>query len=209
MPPTDDLLEAVSDADLSAHGFKRNAAQRAYTRKSAGRLDRFGIRRVARSEFVTFETSVGVRFDEVETIFHRVSGFAPAQQKATSTIGAEIHAVLPGRGSYTLPQSATPSSNVADAMADVRHDFQWALAFYRQQGSLEDVDKLVNSDPASPCPYRPVEWLRVSTGTIVATLVRNPALSQLLAVYSAKMKTMARGFYWDRYAALLGELALQ
>jgi hypothetical protein len=130
--------------------------------------------------------SVGVRFEEVEKIFHRTSGFDRASQKESPTVGIDLWRVF-GREQYQVTLS--DESGLAAAAARIVAIFhEKAEPYFAQFSTLAAVDSAVNDHPGDDCVHRDMAWLRCSTGVIVARLVGRPNYDQLVPLYQEAVR---------------------
>jgi len=186
---------------LAALGFVPNAKSEFFERHDRDQVQRFGIRFVERASGMRIETSAGVRFEEVERIIHRTSGFDSRAAQATSTLGASIRTLRGGiGGEYEL---AGPVQEIRDS---IERDLDFAMAFYSTYSSLKTVDAALNQDISKPCPLKPMEWLRASAGIVSAFLLCRSDWEQLAEAYISKLKRFSKGFYLGRFELLLADL---
>lgn len=94
----------------------------------------------------------------------------------------------------------------AELRERLERDYSVAGQFFSAYSTLESVDRALNSAPLERCVVKSMEWLRASSGIIVATLLRSPDRAELEGIYSMKMRKFSRGFYFDRFSALTLDL---
>jgi hypothetical protein len=147
--------------------------------------------------------SVGVRFEEVEKIFHRTSGYDRPNQKESATVGIDLWRVF-GREQYqvTLNDEANLQAATARVVAIFREK---AEPYFAQFGTLAAVDSAVNEHPVDDCVHRDMAWLRCSTGVIVARLVGRPNYDQLVSMYQETVRTKSPHLL-PRFESLLNDL---
>jgi len=125
--------------------------------------------------------SVGVRFEEVEKIFHRTSGYERAQQKESTTVGIDLWRVF-GRDQYQV--ALKDEADLATATSRIVAIFrEKAEPFFAQFSTLAAVDSAINDQPSADCVHRDSTSLRCSTGLIVAKLLGRNDYDQLASIY--------------------------
>jgi hypothetical protein len=147
--------------------------------------------------------SVGVRFEEVEKIFHRTSGYDRPNQKDSVTVGIDLWRVF-GREQYqvTLSDQADLEAAVARIVA-IFHEK--AEPYFAQFNTLAGVDSAVNDQPGDDCVHRDMAWLRCSTGVIVARLVGRPTYDQLVPLYQEAVRKRSPQLL-SKFESLLNDL---
>jgi hypothetical protein len=147
--------------------------------------------------------SVGVRFEEVEKIFHRTSGYDRPNQKASATVGIDLWRVF-GREQYqvTLSDEAGLAAAVARIVA-IFHEK--AEPYFTQFSTLAAVDAAVNDHPGDDCVHRDMAWLRCSTGVVVARLVGRQDYDQLVSIYQETVRKKSPQLL-PRFESLLSDL---
>lgn len=148
--------------------------------------------------------SVGVRFEEVEKIFHRTSGYERAQQKESTTVGIDVWRVF-GRDQYqvTLKDEADLATATSRIVAIFREK---AEAYFAQFNTLAAVDSAINDQPSADCVHRDSTSLRCSTGLIVAKLVGRKDYDQLASTYLDIVRNKA-SHELPKFESLLNDLA--
>jgi hypothetical protein len=191
-------------AELKPFGFK--------LAKSKQRLLRFSEKRMEILQFAVLDDetsyricpSVGVRFDDVEEIFHRTSGFEPEYQNDTATVGVNLWGDN-GGNDYQIPlRGAEEVDAVVSQVSTIFREN--ALPYFAQFCSLVAVDSAVNDQPTLPCIHRSLPCLRCSTGAIVAKLTGRKNYDELISIYHAVMRVDSNGFYLPDFEALLSDL---
>ncbi len=195
---------------FSRYEFKLNKKKDWFFRRTALGINIFQLVVKNYGQHFSIDPQVAIRIDEVETIFHRTSGFEPKYQKDTPTIGDSVLTLNPSKGIATLlqPRINLESENqiprVVDELMELFESF--CLPYYGNYGSLNAIDHLLNSEPMAPCPHRGMTWLRCSTGVIVATLVARPNLTEIATIYHDRLSAFCKGFYLPKYEALIEDL---
>jgi hypothetical protein len=200
------VLAAV-DAELVAHGLARRSRQGRYTRPRPHGADIYYLIVNRYTGLIVVAPDVAVRHEVAERIFHRTSGFRPAQQRTTPTIGGRL-AELTRDPSYEVeigPDDAPQELRRAER--NLRASVDEAERYWARYADLREVDHALNDHPEQDTPHRPMPWLRCSTGLIVARLVQRPDDDELARVYLRQMRAFSDGFYLPRFQALVDYLA--
>lgn len=197
------LLESVG-AGLKPFGFKLVKSKKRYLRKVDGRTELFQLSVLDGDPGYRILPSVGVRFEEVETIFHRTSGFEPEYQKDTPTIGIDVGRVYGKEGNEFRLQDASDLPGVVSGLTSKFRDV--AQPYFMSYGDLGAVDAAVNDAPQTACIHRAVPWLRCSTGLIVAKLVGRKNYDALASIYRGMLQHDSKGFYLPQFEALIRDL---
>lgn len=198
-----DFLRTLGGA-LVDYGFDHSDRFEGFIRETDGRVLIFYVKLLVVAPGFKVEPAVGIRFEQVEDIFHRSSGFEPEYQGTTPTIGAGI-GELTRRGRYVL---ALPNMDaISGVVSELTGVFtSVARPYYEAYGSLAAVDAALNEHPETRSVHRASEWLRASTGLIVARLVGRSNYSDLVAIYRRRVAKMNSGFYSPQYEALVQRL---
>jgi hypothetical protein len=193
-------------APLAADGFTLKAATSTFRRKRNGVTDLFQIVCPDGKSGWRIHPNVGVRIDRVEDIFHQTSGFEPEFQKDTPTIGNDVGHLTGGgyRGCEFWLEDSSAVSSVASDIVGVFEKF--ALPYFEKFGSVSAIDQELNSAPTERTANRGLPWLRCATGVIVAKLSGRRDYDELVEIYTDKMRSVSKGFYLERFEALLRSL---
>lgn len=147
---------------------------------------------------------VAIRVDEVENIFHKVSGFELQYQKDTPTIGATIKDLLKAKEDYEFElNSIEDISSIVNKCYDIFKNI--ALPFLEENSSITAIDNLLNSNPENEDSIFYIPHLRFYHGTIVAKLNHNPNYQQIVETYRGYL-ARDNGFYLNDYERLLALL---
>lgn len=147
--------------------------------------------------------SVGVRFEEVEKIFHRTSGYDREQQKESVTVGIDLWRAY-GRDQYQV--ALTAEADLGPALAQLSAIFHdKAEPYFAQFSTLAAVDAAINDQPGDECVHRDMGWVRSATGLIVARLVDRADFDQLVSVYREAVHKKAPPLL-PRFELLLNDL---
>jgi hypothetical protein len=198
------LLDAVGAA-LKPFGFKLMKGKKRLVRRSENRTEVFGLPVVEYAPTYYVRPWVGVRFDEVENLFHQTSGFEPEYQQDTTTVGTSLWDVY-GADGYDIPfKDEADVATVASQLLTIFREK--ALPYYEQFRTLTAVDAALNDQPNGPCIYRPgLPTARCSAGVIVAKLTGRKNYGELVSVYRSILKTDNNGFYLPAFESLLEKL---
>lgn len=184
-------------------GFRWRASVQGFCRQQPGVLHMFQIRFIPTAGGRVVP-AVGIRIDRVEALLHRASGLEERFARDTMTIGAEVGSLLdsgPVEIPVATPEDVPRAVNVATGLFDAV-----AIPYFDTYSSLEAVDHLLNDDPSATTPHSPSEWLRASTGLVVATLSRSRDFSALEQTYRSKVARLDRGFYLPQFDVLVADL---
>lgn len=192
-----------SSAEL--HDFVWDESEGAFEFRSEGVLCKFQMRLLERSGGrKEIDPSVAIRFDEVEQVFHRTSGFRPEFQKDSPTIGCSISRLS---ADLDVPSLIVASEADLDgAVQELGRLVQSiALPYFSRFSNLKAVDLILNENPDKPTPHRVHGWLRAASGLIVASLVGRETNS-LVDHYRETLTRLDRGFYLQRFEDLVRDL---
>jgi hypothetical protein len=149
--------------------------------------------------------TVGVRFEEVEKIFHRTSGYEQrAQQKESTTVGIDLWRVF-GRDHYQVALS--DEAHLPAATSRIMAIFhEKAEPYFAQFSTLAAVDSAINDQPDADCVHRDSTLLRCSTGVLVAKLVGRENYDQLVSIYREMVRNKSNHSL-AKFELLLSDLA--
>ena len=194
--------------DLIADGFKLLVSKDRFEKKSGDINALFQLVCLNGKPGYRIQPNVGIRIERVEKIFHQTSGFESKFQKDTATMGGSIGMFLhrDRRACEFLLKAESEIVPVAEEVARAFRDF--AVPYYDRWGSLAAIDGELNDKPTEPSLHRSMPWFRCSTGIIVAKLRGRLGYDQLAALYTETMAADNKGFYLQRFQALLKSLEL-
>jgi hypothetical protein len=202
------VLAAV-DTELVEHGLARRSRDGRYTRPRPHGTDIYYLIVNRYPGVIVVVPDVAVRHEVVERIFHRTSGFQPAHQRTTPTIGGQL-AELTRDPSYEVeigPDDAPEELHRAER--NLRASVAEAERYWARYADLHEVDHALNDHPEQDTPHRVMPWLRCSTGLIVARLLQRPDYDELAHSYREQMRLWSDGFYLPRFQALMDYLAVR
>jgi hypothetical protein len=200
-----ELVLEDTKTELKPHGFKLLKAKKRFVRITDGRTETFILVILVDKVGYRVCPCVGVRFERVEEIFHRTSGFEPKYQKDTSTVGIDMFAVY-GKAGFQLPLKDEADVEMVTSRLGVIFR-EKAMSYFAQFSTLSDVDMSLNDRPKEDCIHAILPWLRCSKGAIVAKLTNRTNYKQLIAIYRELVRKDANGYYLPQFEALLQDLA--
>ncbi len=197
-------MDSIQDAP-SLSDFEWSNQAMAFTRNQEGRTCFFYLRTLKRSYGYQLEPSVGVRFDEVEKVFHRTSGFRREFQNVSPTIGCAVQRISDAidLGKLKIGKRehiAAVASRLIEVFTTV------AMPYYNKYSTLEAVDHALNNQPEQSTPHRIQVWLRAATGLIVARIQKREDYEYLVEEYRKQVAIQDRGFYLKRLEDLIEDL---
>jgi hypothetical protein len=194
-------------AHLKPFGFKALKAKKRFARSEGNRTEVFQLVVLDGKPGYRIRPSVWVRFDDVEDIFHRTSGYEPEYQKQTPTAGLDLWSAFGKEGFELRLKDESDVSQVVSQLKTIFNDK--ALSYFLQFSSIAAVDSAINDHPNEPCVHRPMPWLRASTGMITAKLTNRANYDALVDLYRETVRRDANGYYLPRFESLLMDLARQ
>ncbi len=128
---------------------------------------------------------VGVRSDLVEEIFHRTSEFSDSDTKNTSTLGVNVKLLT---RSSDFDVAVANADDIEQAVHKLMRAFRdISIPYFDEYGSLEGIDRALNSNPMEPCVHMINERARCSKGLIVAKILMRSDYARLLETYDGKV----------------------
>jgi hypothetical protein len=204
------LCDAIVDAvtpELAARGFAARRSVGRFERSGGAGVTHFYLLLITESApFARADVHLATRIDEVETIFHRTSGYEKRTQRLTPTMGGALDAIT-GTPELKMLLDAERGPERARSLLFAPALGAFYEDWYARFSDLGAIDRELNDDPTRETPNRPLPWLRCSTGVIVARLVDRPNYDEVVEVYSQTMRSVSDGFYWPRFEALVADLA--
>jgi hypothetical protein len=147
----------------------------------------------------TVAPAIAVRLEEVERIFHLVSGYEPQYQKSSSTINPTIEELVKAKAGYEYGLYTPEDINlVAEKLFDVFKKI--ALPFLETHSSLASIDGFLNDVPKNYTVS-----LREYRGIIVAKLNKRENYEQLAEIYKHSLDSYYLADY-ERLLTILAEL---
>jgi len=196
----------AADSRISQYGFTLYRLKDQFERKRDGWMDQFQLFWLNDVAGYRIQPYAGIRVEIVEQIFHKTSGWNSKHQKYSVSIGGGVgHIIADDNRKCEFPlKSEADISPIAHKVAAVFRDF--ALPYYEKFSSLQAIDAELNNNPTERTRNRSDNWLRCSTGIIVARLVRRPDYNALAKIYAKIMEQSDGGFHLKTFCALLESL---
>jgi hypothetical protein len=130
----------------------------------------------------TVSPSVAIRIEEVEKIFHMVSGFEPKYQKDSPTIWPTIKDLQGAKDGYEYElNSFEDIYPLAKTLFEIFEDI--ALPFLEKYSSITELDKLLNSNPENGGSIFNTTYKRFYRDLIVARLAERENYKQIVEIY--------------------------
>ncbi|MDV3349824.1 hypothetical protein QGP82_14055 [Leptothoe sp. LEGE 181152] len=150
--------------------------------------------------------TTGVRFNNIEDIFHQCAGFDEKYKKYTLTLVSEIWRWKKTETSYQYILKS--EDNVQDIAIQIVHDF-WedALKYYESYATLSQVDSELNNDPSGECIHQIMDFARCSRGIIAAKLCNRHNYEKLVQIYRERMSNQDKGFYLSSFDCIVNLLS--
>jgi hypothetical protein len=191
---------------LSEEGFRSDAKRSIFVRRYEDITEIFYVTCTNAKPGHWVTPGVGLRFDAVEEIFHRTSGWDTKLQKNTNTVGTQVGVLIDGKGTSCrfLLESESEIASVTEKVVGVFRKF--ALPYFVQFGSLAAIDAELNDHPAERSVNSSLAWFRCSRGLIVAKLMGRPDYEQLVTIYTDVITRDNKGFYLKGFQALVESL---
>lgn len=146
--------------------------------------------------------TLAIRFNQIEEIFHRFSGYEKKYQGDTHTIVTEIWRLKNDRASYEYQLASTEDiSSITDELILVFKDC--ADTYFKKHISLNDIDSLLNNEPNQESIHQIMDYARCSRGAITAKLCHRNDYDEIVSIYRQRMQDQDHGFYLSQFDALL------
>lgn len=145
--------------------------------------------------------SLAIRIDEIEDIYHKVSGFEPQFQKDTPTIWPTIKDLQRAKDGYEYElDSVEDKTPVVEKLFSIFKDI--GLPFLEKNSSIAAIDKLLNSNPENENSIFDTPVPRFYRGVIVAKLAKRENYEQIVETYR-KYLSQVNGYHLDNYEKLI------
>lgn len=193
------FIEALSKLQYE-DGFIFKKTKDALYQKSKHGWCRFSIILLNKNEGFEINTSVGIRINLVEDIYHTKSGFEKKYQNETSTIGCFVEDYI---GEYKNFRVKLDSENdLKEAIQSiVNTHFVIAKEYFAAFNNLIKIDSLLNDNPDEETLHCN-EIFRGCKGLITAKLTQRSDVDLLREIYRKKYIQFAEGFYLPTYEHL-------
>lgn len=149
----------------------------------------------------TINTSIGIRKNSIEDIFHETSGFEAKYQKGTSTIGCFIEDYIKDYSNVRI--ALFEEQQLKEAKEAIINLFEnVAKEYFHNFNNIKTIDDLLNSRPNEDTVHSN-EIFRGSKGVITAKLTDRGNYSELVDIYCKKYEEFSNGFYLPAYKKLI------
>ncbi len=205
--PTTELFARVG-RELSPMGFKLVKSRRRFERRRGPVADAFTLTLLRASAGTRIQPGVNIRYEELDRIYHQVSGARPADRVHHAAISFGIATVFGDRARYEVMLAGL--NRVDDAGTALMRIFEdVALPFFDRHSTIADVDRLYNEDPSSSLArhYLLHHFARCAYATIAAKLVGNPRYDEITRIYAAFLQEVGGGYRATDYEKLRELLA--
>lgn len=195
------LIESITE-NIKENGFKLIKSKGWHIRKKGDITEKFWIVFYDSPPGYRVVPSVGVRIEQIESIFHLSSNFEKKFQTHTSTIESELWRWKGEKNKYQYNLEA--SENIELVVEKLLDDFNGVcLDFFDQYSSVDAVDALLNDDPEQSCVFQLLDYSRCSHGIIAAKLNERKNYSEIAKIYADRMQNINNGFYYKWFGPLM------
>ena len=197
------IIVAVA-REIASDGFEFDVTSSCFVRQVGVFRHVFQVAFMEKYGRLVCKPDVGVRSDRIEEIFHRTSEFSDVDAINTSTIGVSVK-LLSRSSDYDV--SVAGAGDVDQAVRTLLRAFRSiAVPYFDEFGSLEGIDRALNSNPAERCVHMVNERARCSKGLIAAKLLDRPDYEQLLQLYNARVLRAGEMTYKKYFLPLVDDL---
>ena len=191
--------------DLEKLNFRLNKSLcTAYRRNEEGWLGFSLIFLINEQEGWTLNTSIGIRKDVVESIYHKTSGFETKYQKNTATIGCFIEDYIQQYDNIRI--NLIHESQIINAKDLVINLFdEIGLSYFQNYADIKTIDDLLNYNPLEECVHSNTIF-RGAKGIITAKLTERGNYTELVEIYRKHYTEFCNGFYLPSYVELVNYL---
>lgn len=193
-----EIVFETIQADLKEAGFKLVKTRDWFIRKDKHISFVFWVVPYLDQGHIRLTPTCGVRFNEVEDIFHKCSGFEEKYQKYTLTLVSEIWRWKRqvDLHQYILKTEDDVQNIATQILQNFKHD---ALKYFESYSTLVEVDSVFNSEPDQECIHQIMDFARCSRGIIVAKLCNRSNYEELVEIYRKRMLNQDKGFYLNPF----------
>ena len=201
-------LMRTLEPSMAARGFPLVKSKQWFQRKQPGLKQIYGVEFLLYVEY-SVRPWISMRIDEVEKIFHRTSGIEKKYQGSSATLGIWLWQLI-GKRSGDYEQFRYDLGHV-DQVPVIAFWIESAFVteaapWFGEHSTVAVVDSVINKDPDKFGVYHFFPWSQYAHGLIAARLNQRPDYDELAATYSKAMKRISKGFYSDRFEALVRDL---
>lgn len=186
---------------LKQYGFTLNKQLAEFTKKNENGWIKFYLIFLERNQGWEINPTMQIRFNVVEDIFHKTSGFDMKYQKGTPTIGSSAENYLQtGYGTYRF--ALGEEEDIEGIVLHINDVFEnMALPFYEKFIKLEEIERAINRDVKGSSLTGGI--FVGSKGIILAKLLDHPNYEELRSIYMRYYEKFADGFYLPSYMDLV------
>lgn len=191
------FLDCLSEK-FKLEGFKYSKAKSAFVRKVDFGEQWYTLTFLKYSGQEGFEINPGhhLRYEEVESFYHKTSSFSKNDQKGTTTIGCSLENYLAnGKDMFRRSIKSEGDAIIAcNYYCDLYKDKM--NPFFKTFNTLERLHKLINDNPDKELNIiNPI--FRGIKGLIIAHLlnIEGEIINELIKTYSKQYEVFYKGFY--------------
>ena len=191
-------------AAMALRGFQLHAAHERFVRPTQFGAQILQLVFTERGGALVVSPGAYVRFSQVQHYLDQVSALEPKDHSQSFSMGIDFWRFFHDKSLRFVAFNAGDVWHLAPSLIEAFEDY--AVPYFSEHDSLDDLDSVLNDQPNEKCPHRPLPWLRAATGIVAARLVERSKFADLLQTYTREMNTVSRGFYaslFERLIALL------
>ena len=200
--PPQQVFDLVA-TELKPGGFTPVASKKWFLNQRGSTTYRFQLQVLSYPPSWIICPCAAVRFDEVERIFHRTSGFRPEFHKGTVTVGIEMWRDYGDEYRIRINESYQ-ASEVSDRVLASFRDI--AGPYFAKFSDLKAVDSALNDHPTERCIDQIEPFFRCTHGLIVAKLTERSNYHELVSTDRAALEKYMNGFHLPTFEALVADL---
>ncbi|WP_038025744.1 hypothetical protein [Synechococcus sp. PCC 7336] len=191
------------DSSLKEFGFKLVKSKFWFIKKTENRVLYYWPEFYSYPNKISIDPTVAIRFPCIEEIFHRASRYEDKYQKNTHTIVSEIWRInAKFRSSYEC--YLNEDIDISKLKEKLFSEFsELATAYFEKFKDVHDINSILNEFPDMPSKYQIHDFSRCSRGIIAAKLCNSPDFEKLINIYTQRMKTQDKGFYYPFFTLLV------
>ncbi|MEO6131055.1 MAG: hypothetical protein ABIQ02_04355 [Saprospiraceae bacterium] len=194
-----ELLKML-ETKLKKFGFRLNKSLSEFTKNNSSGWQKYQIIFLLTDGGWQVHPAIFIRFNLVEDLFHKISGFEKKYCKGTPTIGISIENYnsneIPSRFDVT---EESQINEISDKLFILFENI--ALPFYEKYNTLETINQAMNNIPNDVSLTGPI--FKGTKSLIVAKLLNDPHYYQLKNRYLEYYRDFSKGFYLPEYTALV------
>ncbi|MCF2490773.1 hypothetical protein [Dyadobacter sp. CY347] len=194
-----EVLNSLS-VKLSSFGYKTSKANFEFIKKTNFGWNKYQLVFLIRDDGWEIKSSLLIRFDTIENLFHQISDFEKKYQKGTPTVGTSIED-LERLSSNSLSFQLSNESQINAIVSDLFELFKnVAIPFFEAYNDLQALDEKLNSNPMDTSLTGDI--FKGMKALIIAKLVKRENYDELDKIYHSYYKYFANGFYLSGYQKL-------